>query len=165
MGVPLQVLRELHYFLKSHGVLYYEKTELEIFDELLKTLHKHCKTILFDYARKENVEATVKSLHYGKQVAVCDIGSGKHSILIHSYKDGVFEGFDPYWPYVTKNAGNNLHVDGFQTFPPYLQKTSGDVDIYTNLKVMDWNLFCKNNDRKYQMGEISMRFVTVLTKS
>ena len=103
--VPLLAYRLLHELLIEKGVFYYTKKELTSFEAIIKAVST-CTGLKIDYHSGHAVQPAIEALNFNTQVAVCDIGSGDHSILINGIKEDWVEGFDPYWDSVKKKSKN-----------------------------------------------------------
>lgn len=154
--VPFMAYRLLHNLLVEDGVFYYTKKQKQEFDAIISAVGA-CTKLEITYETGDAVEALMKNLDYKRQVAVCDIGSGEHSILVHGFKGGVFSAFDPYWDSVKKNEAQ----DGrYETFSPYMEGSGNTI----NVRIYADHLFAERAGTGFQMGAKSMRFATVLTR-
>lgn len=153
--VPFMAYRLLHNLLVEDGVFYYTKKEKQNFDAIIQAVGA-CSNLEISYFTGEDVEERIRELNYTNQVAVCDIGSGEHSILINGFKNGVFEAFDPYWKNV---SGGESVVGKYQKHAPYMSGSKNTV----NLCLWPEHLFARRIGEVFQMGAASKRFVTVLT--
>lgn len=154
--VPFMAYKVLHNIMTADGVLYYTKGQKNDLDGILRAVES-CSKLDIDYYTGESVEEKVRGLDYKKQVAVCDIGSGDHSILVNGFKDGIFDAFEPYWD----NVKNGDSSDGeYETFPPYMSGSKNTV----NLRVSARHFFKEKNGPGFRMGAKSKRFAVVLTK-
>ncbi len=148
--------RLLHNILVEDGVFYYTKKDQQQFEAVIKAVGICSKTEITHFNGKD-VEKCIRNLKYGNQVAICDIGSGGHSILINRFKNGVFEAFDPFW----ENVKDGESVDKeYETYPPYMNGSNNTV----NLRLWPNHLFALRKGKGFQMGAVSMRFATVITK-
>ena len=153
--VPFMVYRLLHNLLVEDGVFYYTKKEQQQFEAVIQAVGA-CSKLEITYRTGEDVENIIRELKYTKQVAVCDIGSGEHSILINGFQNGVFEAFDPYWENV---RGGESVDEEYEKHAPYMDGSNNTV----NLRLWPEHLFASRKGKGFQMGAVSMRFVTVLT--
>jgi hypothetical protein len=154
--VPFMAHRLLNNLHIEEGVFYYTKKQKKEFEAVIKAIGE-CAGIEITYATGRNVEGCLSALDFSRQVAVCDIGAGDHSILINGESDGVFLAFDPYWENVKKGES----VEGeYETCPAYFSDSSYSV----NLRVWKDHLFLKKKGNGFRMGAESKRFATVLTK-
>ena len=107
------------------------------------------------YSRGADVEHELLGLRFNRSVAVCDIGNGEHSVLLHNRKDDWFDGFDPYW-YGEERRGNRL-----------LKFPKGICTV--NVRIRRRHLFSSSVDNRarrkgeeYHMGDNRWRFLTVI---
>ena len=91
--VPFMAYRLLHNLLVEDGVFYYTKKEQQQFEAVIQAVGA-CSNLEITYRTADDVENLIRDLNYTNQVAVCDIGSGDHSILINGFQNGAFEAFD-----------------------------------------------------------------------
>ncbi|MCC5900790.1 MAG: hypothetical protein JJT87_02515 [Halomonas sp.] len=155
--IPFMAYRLLHNLLVEDGVFYYTKKEKQEFDVIINAVGA-CAKLEITYETGDAVENLVKTLDYTRQVAVCDIGSGDHSILVNGFRDGVFSAFDPYWDNVKKGES---HDERYETFAPYMEGSRNSI----NLRIWAEHLFAERAGSGFQMGAKSMRFATVLTST
>jgi hypothetical protein len=154
--VPFMAHRLLHNLLVEDGVFYYTKKEKQEFDAIIGAVGV-CAQLEISYECGDLVEKLLRNLDYQSQVAVCDIGAGDHSILIHKYENGVFDAFDPYWDNV---KGSLTKTGEYETFSPYKDGSKNSV----NLRIWENHLFSERTGNGFQMGAKSRRFATVLTR-
>lgn len=155
--VPFMAYRLLHDLLIEEGVFYYTKKQKKEYEAIVSAVGV-CTGLEITYVTGQEVEATVKSPDYEKQVVVCDISGGDHSILINGYKDGIFQAFDPYWEHVEKSE---LVKDQYETYSPYMDGS----DNAANVRIWEDHLFSDRAVSLFQMGALSWRFATVMTKT
>jgi len=155
--VPYMANNLLNTILIEDGVFYYSKKQKKEFEAIINAVGS-CVDLDIRYVTGEDVETCLNALNFKTQVAVCDIGSGGHSILINGKSDRVFQAFDPYWDNIKKAE----HVEGkYHTCPPYFVNSSYSV----NLKICKDHFFGKRNNDGFPMGAVSKRVATVLTKA
>ena len=156
--IPTPVYRALHTLLQDDGVDYYtlKKKKLKAFDKTIEKVNNLAELSIYRCSGAE-VENKLLDLQFNQCVAVCDIGDGTHSILLHNRTDDWFDGFDPFW-YGRRRRGNQL-----------LSFRKGKPPV--NVRIHRRHLFAKQVDgRKYErgleykMGDIEHRFLTVIQK-
>jgi len=153
--VPFIAYRLLHNILVEDGVFYYTKKDQQQFEAVSQAVGA-CSKLDITYRTGKDVEHLITTLNYTKQVAVCDIGSRDHAILINGFQNGAFEAFDPYW----ENVRGGESVDGeYEKHPPYMDGSKNTV----NVRLWPRHLFASRKGNAFQMGAVSMRFATVLT--
>jgi len=153
--LPFMAYKLLHNLLAEDGVFYYTKKQIQEFEAVIQAVGA-CSKLEITYVTDKNVENLVSNLDYTKQVALCDIASGGHSILINGFNEGVFEAFDPYWENV---SGGESIIEEYQKHPPYKAGSENSV----NLRLWPKHLFAPRKGGGFQMGAVSKRFATVLT--
>lgn len=106
------------------------------------------------------VEEAVRKLNFKKQVAVCDIFSGEHAILLTGKANGWIEAFDPDWHNVkVRRERRNCYVvqpEGSKTCQRGLMNVLVDEDY----------LLLSGRGRKgeFQMGAVVSRTLTVIER-
>ena len=111
-----------------------------------------------DYRRGSDVASAISELDFRRQVAVCDIGNGDHSVLINGKCDEWFSTFDPWWYGETRSDNMDLKF------------LINDPSV--NVKIKERHLLANRLSTKayqigmaYQMGgKIEKRFVTIMSK-
>lgn len=111
-----------------------------------------------DTYQGRDVASALEALTFKKQVAICDIGSGSHSILLTGRDGEWIEAFDPDWDNVKKSNGLSQH---FITMPTAGSKRANAV----NVKIKSCHLTKSGKGRiaKFQMGAVASRTLTVLS--
>ncbi|MGA7494909.1 MAG: hypothetical protein WB930_21195 [Syntrophobacteraceae bacterium] len=106
------------------------------------------------------VETTLRNLNFKKQVAVCDIVAGSHSILLTGRSGGWIEVFDPDWDNVKKKREKQ---DAYFVQPAEnKQRRAGRVNV---LLAEDYLLRAgRGRKSEFQMGAVLARNLTVLEK-
>lgn len=154
--VPFMAYSVLHDLLVEDGVFYYTNKQIREFEAIVSAVGV-CTGLDITYVNGNDVPEAIKSLDFAKQVAVCDIKAGAHSILINGYRDGVFQLFDPYWEHVEKNE----FVKGkYETYAPYMEGSGNTA----NVRVWEKHLFAKRHIAPFQMGSLKYRFATIMTR-
>lgn len=88
----------LNSILRREGVPYYEKCDFKDYESVIEVL-KTQFPLSFTCVRGSRVKNRIRKLHYKRQVAICDVGDGEHSILLNGKsKCGKWlSAFDPWW--------------------------------------------------------------------
>lgn len=107
-----------------------------------------------------DVEIAVRKLNFRKQVAVCDIFSGGHAILLTGKVNGWIEAFDPDW--------HNVKVKR-EKQSAYIVQPEGSKRCQhgrVNVLVAEDYLLLSGRGRKgeFQMGAVASRTLTVMEK-
>ncbi len=106
------------------------------------------------------VEGAVRKLNFKKQVAVCDILSGGHSILLTGKAEGWIEAFDPDWHNVkARRNKQNAYIVQPEAIGAYRRGL-------VNVLVDEDYLLMTGRGRKgeFQMGAVASRTLTVMEK-
>lgn len=91
------VYRIVHSLLQDHGVVYYEECDVKALKKVYRQIKKHTGLTFAPYWGGD-VETNLRCLALkGDQVAVCDVGNGRHSILLTGRNGNWLKAFDPYW--------------------------------------------------------------------
>ena len=89
--------------------------------------------------KEADVEPTLKGLHFNRQVAICDLENGNHSVLVLGKYEGGFVVFDPDW--------NNI------------LKARKDIEKFVELKDV------KKNDAQIERGNLWISSEFFLSKT
>lgn len=155
--VPFMANRLLSNIHVEDGVFYYTQKQKIEFEAIISAVGA-CTGLEITYFTGEEVERRLVNLDFNREVAVCDIGSGDHSILVNGESNGVFQAFDPYWDNVKKSD----QIEGkYESYSPYFPESKHTV----NLKIHKDHFFSKRTGAGFPMGAVSMRVVTVLTRN
>ena len=148
------VYRELHSLLQDDGVSCDSEEELTAFDSAIEKVN-HLTRLNIYHRRRADVDNELRGLRLNRCVAVCDIGDGAHSILLHNRMGDWFDGFDPWW-YGEERCGNQL-----------LKFPKGNCNV--NVRIHRRHLFSRSvnaraygKGEEYHMGDINLRFLTVI---
>ena len=113
----------------------------------------------FRTARGAEVADEIPRLHFHRQVAICDVGNGDHSILLNGKSEcgNSLLAFDPWWYDDNRTDNNNAQFPG---------------ESCTNVRIcmrhlledpLDMYLEEYNTGKAYPMGmNIEKRFLTVI---
>lgn len=152
--VSTRVYRKLQCLLQDYGVPYDTPEQRAALQNAIQEVN-NLSRLNIRYHTGAAVADELLQLQFDRQVAVCDIGSGAHSILLHKRGGDWFEGFDPWWYDEERSGGRRLR------FP------KGDRAV--NVKIHQLHLFGKtvnhkkyNKGEEYHMGDIRLRSVTVI---
>ncbi len=106
------------------------------------------------------VDAALRKLHFSKQVAICDLFSGRHSILLTGKVGGWVEAFDPDWHNVRVRR-EKLHAYIVQP-EDCIQCRRGLANVLIDEEYL---LIAGRGSRgEFQMGSIASRTLTVMEK-
>lgn len=107
-----------------------------------------------------DVECAVRKLNFIKQVAVCDIDSGEHAILLTGRFKGWIEAFDPDW----HNVKHRREHPQSYIVQPDSHKSCRDGQ--TNLLINENYLVSLRRGHKgeFRMGAVKSRTLTVMEK-
>ena len=150
----------LNAILWREGVQYYEYDDIRDFESVTKSI-ENTFSVKIDYFMKQDVGNKIQDLHFENQVAICDIGNGRHSILLKGRKDGWFSAFYPWWYESGRVDNENVK------FPNADESKIVNIRIRRNHLLDD--SFERHTDeyidgRAYPMGKnMSKRFVTVIS--
>lgn len=156
--MPGLVYRLLHAVLTDEGV----NTQGSLKNDLstvLEAIQIRTGLRVLNYHGTE-VEAAIRELNFIKQVAVCDIDAGTHSILLSGRSNGGIEAFDPDWDSVKKKREKpNAYVVQPEE---NRQRRRGQV----NVLIAEEHLLHARRMRKgeFKMGAVTTRTLTVLEK-
>lgn len=153
--IPTPVYRKLHCLLKDDSVPYCTSEERKAFKDTIEEVSNLTRLNIY-HKREADVENALRGFRFSERnVAICDIGDGNHSILLHNRTGKWFDGFDPYW-YGEERCGNQL-----------LKFPKGNSTV--NVRIHKKHLFAIKVDlgrygkgEEYHMGKIKKRFLTVI---
>ena len=159
--VETPTYRLIHSLLRDSGIAYIQERDLEKLREVYWRLGKYTP-LKFECEIGEDVTAAVKNLEFKKKsVAVCLIGDGDHAILLNQRHGKWLHAFDPWWYARPKKRQENA--------PQHLKFPLDDR--FVNVKIQEPHFLEERvdqneyiNGRAYQMGEISLRFITIIRK-
>lgn len=143
--------RLLHHPLRDYGV------EYDSTFEAVLTGVRSLTGLKFTCSRGNDVAPTIEALHFKRQVAVCDIGSGDHSILLTGRHKDWFSAFDPWW-----YERGRRDIRRRLRFP--------EDESSTNVKIHREHLLGERRGKgygegmAYQMGKIGSRCLTVIER-
>ncbi|QVL46992.1 MAG: hypothetical protein KFB96_14720 [Thiocapsa sp.] len=156
--IPGFVLRLLHSVLTDEGV-YSSGPSKADWEIVLNAIAQRCNMKIRSFS-EEDAEQQLENVDFSKSVVVCDIGAGTHSVLINKKIGDWYYGFDPDWDSVKANR----HMDNeYELFPQVNERLRGKV----NFKVHKTHLFNQRatRNRKFAMGAVSKRNITVISKA
>lgn len=156
--IPGLVYRLLHAVLTDEGVFNQGSLKND-WSTVLEAIQIRTGLRVLNYHGAE-VEAAIRKLHFIKQVAVCDIDAGTHSILLSGRFNGWIEAFDPDWDSVKKKR-EKLNAYVVQPEENWLRQR-GRV----NILIMEKHLLNARIVRmgEFKMGAVTSRTLTVLEK-
>lgn len=107
-----------------------------------------------------DVEHAVRQLNFIKQVAVCDIDSGGHAILLTGRLKGWLEAFDPDWHNVKqKRESPQLYIVRPDT---HKRCRNGQTNLLINENYLV--SLRRGNKGEFRMGAVKSRTLTVMEK-
>lgn len=109
--------------------------------------------------QRDAVAPALAKLHFRRQVAICDIASGSHAILLNGRSKSWLEGFDPDWGNVRKPKSK---AGAFEVFPVVRPHKLGLVNVR-----IDVDYLARAGRGKiglFQMGAVRERTLTVIEK-
>ena len=152
--VPTRAYRTIQCLLQNDGAHFFTEKEWGALENAVQTVER-LTGLNINHYNGADVQNALLELQFDRRVAVCSVGNGDHSILLHNKIGYWFEGFDPYW-YDEERCGGRL-----------LRFPKGDRA--TNVRIHQRQLFGQGvNDReytmgmKYHMGRIENRFLIVI---
>lgn len=142
--------------LRSYGVPYNECSGRLNIEDVMDELD-HVFSLRSRHVRGAKVATEIRRLNFDKQVAICDVGNGDHSVLLNakSKRSKWLYAFDPWW--YNHSRKDNANV----TFP----KNRIDVNVRIRLTHL---LDCPYEEEPYSkgiaysMGEIETRFLMII---
>lgn len=148
----------LHTVLTDDGVCTSGKRKDE-WVTVLDAIQKHTNLYMKIYMGSD-VDPALRRLKFRNQIAVCDIDSGGHVILLSGRSDGWLEVFDPDWHNVKKRR---TKTDAYIVQPEEVRQNRR---ARINLLINEDYLLKSARGRKaeFQMGAVSTRSLTVLGK-
>ena len=134
----------LNSFLRSEGV-WYDTDEIVVHKKLKEMLGKLFALRVCTQRGSDVVDA-IPELHFKRQVAICDVGDGNHSILLNGKSEcgSWLSAFDPWWYEADRKANKNVR------FP------KGNIRMEVNVKIRMHHLLkhpcAKKYEKKYESG-------------
>ena len=154
---------ELNSILRSNGVFYDAENDTSDLDHILNVLGA-CFSMRFRCVRKKDVVGKILDLEFEREVVVCDIGNGAHSILLNGKSEcgNWLDAFDPWWYEQDQSREEVTPIDKVER----LCGASVNVRIDLNHLLRDP---LKQYNREYKVGlaypmgqNIETRFLTVI---
>ena len=148
----------LHTVLTDDGVFTSGKRRAD-WITVLDAIQKHTNIVIKIYMGAD-VEPALRKLKFRNQIAVCDIDSGGHVVLLSGRSGGWLEVFDPDWHNVKKRR---TKVNAYIVQPEELsQNRRARINLLIN---EDYLIRSGRGGRaEFQMGAVSTRTLTILGK-
>lgn len=153
--MPGLVYRLLHAVLTDEGVHTQGSLKNDL-STVLEAIQIRTGLRVLNYHGPE-VEAAIRELNFIKQVAVCDIDAGTHSILLSGRSNGWIEAFDPDWDSVKKKR---------EKPNAYAVQPEDNRPRRVNVLIAEEHLLHARRMRKgeFKMGAVACRSLTVIEK-
>lgn len=107
---------KLNSLLRKEGVRYDTVDGFRDYESVRNRLEK-LFVLRIRTKRGAEVARAIRQLHFKKQVAICDVGNGDHSILLNgkSKRGKWLYAFDPWWHGEDRKSNGNVRIPKYKT--------------------------------------------------